>query len=157
MAIRTRSDYFGAVETTVRTEELARTSRLVSRLTGYPVQYNKAVVGRNAVDAHRARLHPEQQRVRGVVAAELAGLPLARQQPRGIAETRLEALLERHAGVGRVDLVEVDGSDAEPSSEMKSTPFGGSAPIRFISDCCTVCCANTVGFPDASTAPDMRA
>ncbi|MEX2100022.1 MAG: 2-isopropylmalate synthase, partial [Acidimicrobiia bacterium] len=34
MALRTRSDYFGGVETTVRSEELARTSRLVSRLTG---------------------------------------------------------------------------------------------------------------------------
>jgi len=56
MAIKTRSDYFGYVETGVRTEELARTSRLVSRLTGYPVQYNKAVVGRNAF-AHEAGIH----------------------------------------------------------------------------------------------------
>jgi 2-isopropylmalate synthase len=56
MAIRTRSDFFGHVETGVRTEELARTSRIVSRLTGYPVQYNKAVVGRNAF-AHEAGIH----------------------------------------------------------------------------------------------------
>ncbi|HEX6312097.1 MAG TPA: 2-isopropylmalate synthase, partial [Acidimicrobiia bacterium] len=56
MAIRTRRDYFGNVETNVRTEELARTSRIVSRLTGYPVQYNKAVVGRNAF-AHEAGIH----------------------------------------------------------------------------------------------------
>jgi 2-isopropylmalate synthase len=56
MALRTRSDYFGLLETRVRTEELARTSRLVSRLTGYPVQYNKAVVGRNAF-AHEAGIH----------------------------------------------------------------------------------------------------
>ena len=56
MAIKTRSDYFGHVETSVRTEELARTSRMVSRLTGYPVQYNKAVVGRNAF-AHEAGIH----------------------------------------------------------------------------------------------------
>ena len=56
MAIKTRRDYFGGVETAVRTEELARTSRLVSRLTGYPVQYNKAVVGRNAF-AHEAGIH----------------------------------------------------------------------------------------------------
>ena len=40
----------------MRTEELARTSRIVSRLTGYPVQYNKAVVGRNAF-AHEAGIH----------------------------------------------------------------------------------------------------
>ncbi len=56
MAVRTRPDYFGEIETGVRTEELARTSRVVSRLTGYPVQYNKAVVGRNAF-AHEAGIH----------------------------------------------------------------------------------------------------
>ncbi len=56
MAVRTRSDYFGGVETDVRTEELARTSRVVARLTGYAVQYNKAVVGRNAF-AHESGIH----------------------------------------------------------------------------------------------------
>ncbi len=56
MALRTRSDYFGYVDTGVRSEELARTSRLVSRLTGYPVQYNKAIIGRNAF-AHEAGIH----------------------------------------------------------------------------------------------------
>jgi 2-isopropylmalate synthase len=56
MAIRTRADYFGDVHTKIKTEELARASRMVSRLTGYPVQYNKAVVGRNAF-AHEAGIH----------------------------------------------------------------------------------------------------
>jgi 2-isopropylmalate synthase len=56
MAIKTRADFFGGVSTGVRTEELSRTSRLVSRLTGYPVQFNKAVVGRNAF-AHEAGIH----------------------------------------------------------------------------------------------------
>jgi 2-isopropylmalate synthase len=56
MAIKTRSDYFGHLDVGVKTEELARTSRVVSRLTGYPVQYNKAVVGRNAF-AHEAGIH----------------------------------------------------------------------------------------------------
>src|SRR3954462_9775181 len=56
IAIRTRRDYFGEVDVSVRTEELARTSRLVSRMTGYHVQYNKAVVGRNAF-AHEAGIH----------------------------------------------------------------------------------------------------
>jgi 2-isopropylmalate synthase len=55
MAVSTRPEMFG-VATGVRTEELARTSRLVSRLTGYPVQYNKAVVGRNAF-AHESGIH----------------------------------------------------------------------------------------------------
>jgi 2-isopropylmalate synthase len=56
MAIKTRHDFFSALDTRVRTEELARTSRVVARLTGYPVQYNKAVVGRNAF-AHEAGIH----------------------------------------------------------------------------------------------------
>jgi 2-isopropylmalate synthase len=56
MALKTRSEQFAGLETGVRTTELARTSRLVSRLTGYPVQYNKAVVGRNAF-AHEAGIH----------------------------------------------------------------------------------------------------
>ena len=49
------------------------------------------------------------------------------------------------------------GRFAAPSSEMKSTPFGGSPPMRFISDCCTRRCMKTVGLPIASTAPHMRA
>jgi 2-isopropylmalate synthase len=56
MALRTRRDYFDFVDTTVKTEELARTSRMVARLTGYPVQYNKAIIGRNAF-AHEAGIH----------------------------------------------------------------------------------------------------
>ncbi|MCU1428274.1 MAG: 2-isopropylmalate synthase [Actinomycetia bacterium] len=56
MAIKTRSDYFAGLDVNVRSEELARTSRLVSRLTGYHVQFNKAVVGRNAF-AHESGIH----------------------------------------------------------------------------------------------------
>ncbi len=56
MALKIRPDQFPGITTQVRTEELARTSRLVSRLTGYPVQYNKAVVGRNAF-AHESGIH----------------------------------------------------------------------------------------------------
>jgi len=55
MAINTRSDHYG-VETGVDTTHLFPASRLVSRLTGYPVQYNKAVVGRNAF-AHESGIH----------------------------------------------------------------------------------------------------
>ena len=56
MAVNTRNDFFGGLEVGIRTTELHKTSRLVSRLTGYPVQYNKAVVGRNAF-AHEAGIH----------------------------------------------------------------------------------------------------
>ncbi|MEE2768306.1 MAG: 2-isopropylmalate synthase [Actinomycetota bacterium] len=56
MAIRTRPEIYPDLDVGIETEELARSSRMVSRLTGYPVQYNKAVVGRNAF-AHEAGIH----------------------------------------------------------------------------------------------------
>ena len=55
MAVKTREDYFG-VEVGADTTEIFDTSRLVSRLTGYPIQYNKAIVGRNAF-AHESGIH----------------------------------------------------------------------------------------------------
>jgi len=55
MAVKTRQDYFG-VEIGADTTQIFETSRLVSRLTGYPIQFNKAVVGRNAF-AHESGIH----------------------------------------------------------------------------------------------------
>lgn len=55
MALATRNDLLRR-PTGVNTREIARTSRLVSTLTGYPIQYNKAVVGRNAF-AHESGIH----------------------------------------------------------------------------------------------------
>ncbi|MGI9952749.1 2-isopropylmalate synthase [Moorellaceae bacterium AZ2] len=57
MALFTRRDYYGC-QTGVVTEEIYRTSRLVSSLTGMPVQYNKAVVGKNAF-AHESGIHQD--------------------------------------------------------------------------------------------------
>jgi 2-isopropylmalate synthase len=57
MLLRTRRSSVG-LDTGVTTQEIARTSRLVSRLTGYPVQPNKAIVGRNAF-AHEAGIHQD--------------------------------------------------------------------------------------------------
>jgi 2-isopropylmalate synthase len=57
MLLRTREADIG-LSTGVNTRELARTSRLVSRLTGYAVQPNKAVVGRNAF-AHESGIHQD--------------------------------------------------------------------------------------------------
>ena len=55
MAVRTRLGERG-YETGVNSREIARTSRLVSMLTGYPVPPNKAIVGANAF-AHEAGIH----------------------------------------------------------------------------------------------------
>jgi 2-isopropylmalate synthase len=55
MALRVRADAYG-VGVGVTTEEIYETSRLVSEQTGYPVQFNKAIVGRNAF-AHESGIH----------------------------------------------------------------------------------------------------
>jgi 2-isopropylmalate synthase len=57
MLLRTRRDAHG-LDTAANTRELARTSRMVSRFTGYAVQPNKAVVGRNAF-AHESGIHQD--------------------------------------------------------------------------------------------------
>jgi 2-isopropylmalate synthase len=57
MLLRTREPALG-LWTGIDTTEIAKTSRLVSRLTGYPVQPNKAIVGRNAF-AHEAGIHQD--------------------------------------------------------------------------------------------------
>ncbi len=57
MLLHTRQADIG-LHTGAVTKEIARTSRLVSRLTGYPVQPNKAVVGRNAF-AHESGIHQD--------------------------------------------------------------------------------------------------
>jgi 2-isopropylmalate synthase len=57
MLIRTREDVHG-LSTGLNTRELARTSRMVSRLTGYAIQPNKAIVGRNAF-AHESGIHQD--------------------------------------------------------------------------------------------------
>src|SRR3954463_6552199 len=57
MLLHTRRADIG-LTTEIDTHEIARTSRLVSRLTGYPVQPNKAIVGRNAF-AHESGIHQD--------------------------------------------------------------------------------------------------
>ena len=57
MLLHTRESSVG-LWTGINTKEIARTSRMVSRLTGYPVQPNKAIVGRNAF-AHEAGIHQD--------------------------------------------------------------------------------------------------
>jgi 2-isopropylmalate synthase len=57
MTVKTRSDIF-PVETRIDTTQIVPASRLVSQITGYPVQPNKAVVGANAF-AHESGIHQD--------------------------------------------------------------------------------------------------
>ena len=57
MALQTRRDLFG-VQTSIDTRRIYPVSRLVSQLTGIPVQPNKAIVGTNAF-AHSSGIHQD--------------------------------------------------------------------------------------------------
>jgi 2-isopropylmalate synthase len=76
MLLRTRKPRFGFA-TNINTQEIVRSSRMVSRLTGYSVQPNKAIVGRNAF-AHEAGIHQHgvlaNRRTYEIMDAEAVGL-----------------------------------------------------------------------------------
>ena len=88
MAIRTRQDFFG-LETGIQAREIGRTSRLVSRLSGMPVQPNKAIVGANAF-AHEAGIHQD-----GVL-KERTTYEIMNPQDIGQGETQL--VMGKHSG-----------------------------------------------------------
>jgi 2-isopropylmalate synthase len=58
MALRTRPGQFGEIGSGVQTEHITAASRLVSYLTGFAVQPNKAIVGGNAF-AHESGIHQD--------------------------------------------------------------------------------------------------
>lgn len=57
MAVRTRQDVFG-LDTRIDATQIVPISKLVSTITGYPVQPNKAIVGANAF-AHESGIHQD--------------------------------------------------------------------------------------------------
>ena len=57
MALKVRRDTLQAT-TRVDTTKLSRASKMVSQITGFPVQYNKAIVGKNAF-AHESGIHQD--------------------------------------------------------------------------------------------------
>jgi 2-isopropylmalate synthase len=88
MALKTRPHLFEA-DTHIRTQEIYKTSRLVSKITGMVVQPNKAVVGDNAF-AHEAGIHQD-----GVL-KERSTYEIMRPQDIGIPQSRL--VLGKHSG-----------------------------------------------------------
>src|SRR3970040_2792984 len=57
MAVRTRRDVFNC-DTRIDATQIVPASKLVSSITGYPVQPNKAIVGANAF-AHESGIHQD--------------------------------------------------------------------------------------------------
>ncbi len=113
MAIRTRGEYFDS-ETGVDTKEIARTSRLVSSLTGYVIQRNKAIVGRNAF-AHESGIH------QAGVLSEASTFEIMTPADVGLADNDL--VLGKHSGrhALRAKLADLGYtlSDAELSDAFK--------------------------------------
>ena len=58
MAIRTRADVFKHLHTGMKSREIVKSSRLVSRMCSFPVPRNKAIVGANAF-AHGSGIHQD--------------------------------------------------------------------------------------------------
>jgi 2-isopropylmalate synthase len=94
MAIYTRPDFFGKdrarpLTTNINTKQIYKTSQLVSRLTGFVVQPNKAVVGANAF-AHESGVH-----VDGVL-KERSTYEIMTPETIGLSGSRM--VLGRHTG-----------------------------------------------------------
>ncbi len=99
MAVRTRKDVF-PVETDIVTEHIVPTSRLVSTITGFPVQPNKAIVGANAF-AHESGIHQDgvlkHRETYEIMRAEDVGwntnkIVLGKHSGRAAVKARFEAL-----------------------------------------------------------------
>ena len=88
MSLRTRRDFFDA-DTNINTEEIIRSSRLVTKITGIPVQPNKAIVGANAF-AHEAGIHQD-----GLL-KEKTTYEIMRPESIGLQSTKL--VLGKHSG-----------------------------------------------------------
>jgi 2-isopropylmalate synthase len=88
MGLRTRKSEFG-VTTGIKTPQICRTSRLVSKLTGFVIQRNKAIVGSNAF-AHEAGIHQH-----GVLASPLT-YEIMHPEDVGWQATRI--VLGKHSG-----------------------------------------------------------
>ena len=88
MAVVTRKDIF-RLGINIDTRQIIKTSRLVSRLTGIPVQPNKAIVGENAF-AHEAGIHQD-----GIL-KKRSTYEIMRPEDVGLKESKL--VLGKHSG-----------------------------------------------------------
>jgi 2-isopropylmalate synthase len=106
MLLKVRQAKLG-LECGIDTKEITRTSRLVSELTGTPVQPNKAVVGANAF-AHASGIHQD-----GVLKDRL-NYEIMKPEDVGLADSKivLTARSGRHAFHHRLDRLGITLSDA---------------------------------------------
>jgi 2-isopropylmalate synthase len=106
MGFKTRGAYYGGLQTGIRSEEIVKTSRLVSRMAGFVVQRNKAIVGENAF-SHSSGIHQDgilkKRETYEIMDPEQVGwgkteLPLTKHSGRHAVAVRL-----RHLGFKMTD------------------------------------------------------
>lgn len=88
MNLKTRRDFYQA-DTRIRTKEIIRTSRLLTRITGIQVQPNKAIVGANAF-AHESGIHQD-----GLLKEKMT---YEIMKPEDIGLKQTELVLGKHSG-----------------------------------------------------------
>lgn len=88
MALATRKDMYG-LYTKIKTEQIYKSSRLLTQITGVPVQPNKAIVGSNAF-AHESGIHQD-----GLIKEKIT-YEIMTPQSVGITETHI--VLGKHSG-----------------------------------------------------------
>jgi 2-isopropylmalate synthase len=88
MALQTRRDLFG-LYTKINTEQIYKTSHLLTQITGIPVQPNKAIVGANAF-AHESGIHQD-----GLIKEKIT-YEIMTPQSVGISDTHI--VLGKHSG-----------------------------------------------------------
>ena len=89
MALDTRKDIFANLKTDISKSQIYKTSRLVSKLTGFVIAPNKAIVGTNAF-RHEAGIHQD-----GIL-KKRATYEIIRSEDVGFVQTRL--VLGKHSG-----------------------------------------------------------
>jgi 2-isopropylmalate synthase len=88
MAMKTRPDLF-PYETSIKTPNLLKISRLLSTITGFDVQPNKAIVGRNAF-AHESGIHQDGM-LKNALTYEI-------MTPESVGWTKSSLVLGKHSG-----------------------------------------------------------
>ena len=88
MALETRKDFFG-FSTGIKTEHIYQSSRLLTHITGIPVQPNKAIVGANAF-AHESGIHQD-----GLIKEKITYEIMT---PRSVGISGTHLVLGKHSG-----------------------------------------------------------
>src|SRR4030042_5478051 len=122
MALRTRRDIFNA-DTGINTEEIMRSSKLVTKITGISVQPNKAIVGANAF-AHESGIHQD-----GLLKDEELNKAFERfkrlaDQKKDIFDEDIEALISEDVTkvlevFSLIDMSIVSGINQKPTATVK--------------------------------------